>query len=116
MKVQNYSDVQSTYFDSEIAKGVTGRVLIGKEDGADNFCMRIFQLSKDGYTPRHSHEWEHEIFVHSGSGAVYNKGEWIHVESGYSIFIPSNEEHQIKNTGDVPFAFICIIPSGAPEL
>jgi quercetin dioxygenase-like cupin family protein len=116
MKIQNYLDVQATYFDSDIAKGVAGRVLIGKDDGADNFCMRIFELSKGGYSPRHTHEWEHEIFIYSGKGAVYNNGEWLNVESGYSIFVPSNEEHQLKNTSDDPFVFVCIIPSGAPEM
>ena len=116
MKIQNYSDIQPTYFDSDIAKGVAGRVLIGKDDGADNFCMRIFELSKGGYTPRHSHEWEHEIFIYSGKGAVFNNGEWLNVESGYSIFVPSNEEHQLKNISDDPFVFVCIIPSGVPEM
>ena len=116
MKIQNYSDIQPTYFDSDTAKGVAGRVLIGKDDGANNFCMRIFELSKDGYSPRHSHEWEHEIFICSGKGAVFNNGEWLNVESGYSIFVPSNEEHQLKNTSDDPFVFVCIIPSGAPEM
>lgn len=116
MKIQKYSDVKSTYFDSDVVKGVTGRVLIGKDDGANNFCMRIFELSKGGFTPRHSHDWEHEIFVHSGNGAVFNKGEWSNVESGCSIFIPEKEEHQLKNTSEDPFMFICLIPSSAPEM
>lgn len=116
MKIQKYSDVKTTYFDSDVAKGVTGRVLIGKDDGADNFCMRVFELSKRGYSPLHSHDWEHEIFIHSGKGAVFNNGEWLNVEAGYSIFIPCNEEHQLKNIGDNPFIFVCLIPSGAPEL
>jgi len=116
MKIQKYLEVKPTRFDSDIAKGVTGRVLIGKDDGANNFCMRIFELSKDGYSPFHSHDWEHEIFVCSGKGAVYNNGEWLNVEFGYSIFIPGNEEHQFKNMSDDPFVFVCLIPTGAPEM
>lgn len=116
MKIQKYSDVAPTHFDSESVKGVSGRVLIGKDDGADNFCMRMFELSKDGFSPLHSHDWEHEIFVYSGKGAIFNNGEWLNVESGYSIFIPRNESHQLKNMGDDPFVFVCLIPSGPPEL
>ena len=32
--------------------------------------MRIFEVEPEGYTPRHAHDWEHEILVHSGSGQV----------------------------------------------
>jgi len=116
MKIQNALDVQPTLFDSDVAEGVAGRVLIGKKDGADNFCMRMFELAPGGHSPRHSHEWEHEIFIHKGKGAVFNNGKWVGVESGYSIFIPGGEEHQMKNTGEEPFVFLCLIPSGAPEM
>ena len=116
MKIQNALDVPPIFFDTDAAKGVAGRVLIGKNDGADNFCMRMFELAPGGHSPRHSHEWEHEIFIHKGKGAVLNNGEWVSVESGCSIFIPGNEEHQMKNTGDGTFVFVCLIPSGPPEM
>ena len=45
MKVISTEAVQAVHFDSEVAKGVTGRVIIGKGDGADNFCMRRFDLA-----------------------------------------------------------------------
>jgi quercetin dioxygenase-like cupin family protein len=32
------------------------------------------------------------------------------------VFIPGNEEHQLKNAGDELFTFVCVIPAGAPEL
>ncbi len=116
MKIKNYSDIVPTLFHDEPARAVKGRVLIGKDDGAENFCMRIFEIDQNGYTPRHSHEWEHEVFIHSGSGQLYREGEWIQVRPGQAIFIPGNEEHQFKNTGDDPFIMICLVPAGAPEL
>ena len=116
MKIKNYSDVSPTLFDDEPAKGVKARVLIGNADGAKNFCMRIFEIEKNGYTPRHSHDWEHEVFIPSGSGQLYSEGEWVPVKSGQAVFIPGNEEHQFKNTGDEPFIMICLVPSSAPEL
>ncbi|HBD08681.1 MAG TPA: cupin domain-containing protein, partial [Syntrophobacteraceae bacterium] len=63
MKIISYSDAEAKVFTGDQVRGATGRVLIGRADGAANFCMRIFELSHGGYTPRHTHEWEHEVFV-----------------------------------------------------
>ena len=116
MKIIHYSEVESKIFDQGPARGVTARVLIGKADGARNFCMRLFELAPGGHTPCHTHEWEHEIFIHSGQGILLKEGEWVPVSRGNAVFIPGNEEHQIKNTGDESFVFICSIPSGVQEL
>lgn len=117
MKIVNhYTDIAHQTFDSDAVKGVAGRIIIGKDDGAPHFCMRIFTISPDGFTPRHSHEWEHEILVHSGAGQVYNSGEWHDISGGTALFIPGNEEHQLRNTGTEDLVFACLIPKGAPEL
>jgi len=116
MKIIHYSDAEPKHFDADGVKGVTGRVVIGKADGADNFCMRFFELSEGGYSPKHSHEWEHEIVIHSGKGDVLCEGEWKPVTKGHVIFIPGNEAHQLRNAGEDPLVFACLIPSEAPEL
>jgi len=116
MKIVNFIDLIPKNINNKIAKGLIGRILIGKNEGAKNFCMRFFELSNNGYTPRHSHDWEHEIFVVSGKGTVYCNGEWKTIKQHDSIYIPNNEEHQIKNIDDNILKFICIIPSGVPEL
>lgn len=116
MKVINYKDVLPVTMDNEIVKNVAGRVMIGKEDGAKNFCMRLFEMGKDGYTPKHVHDWEHEIFVHAGNGEVFIEDKWYPISAGSAIFVPANIEHQFRNTSDKIFTFICLIPAGAPEL
>ena len=116
MKILQYTEAQAHTFDNEVASKVTGRVLIGKDDKAHNFCMRSFTLAPGGFSPRHSHPWEHEIFVHAGTGKVYKEGEWQTVTSGTAIFIPGGEEHQFMNGGAEDFTFICLIPSGVDEL
>ena len=70
MKIIHYSDAEPKHFDADAVKGVTGRVVIGKDDGANNFCMRFFEVAEGGYSPKHSHKWEHEIVIHSGKGEV----------------------------------------------
>jgi quercetin dioxygenase-like cupin family protein len=116
MKVVHYRDTFPQSFDSEIVKNVTGRVVIGKDDGAPNFCMRVFTIGADGFTPRHSHQWEHEIFIHAGKGQVFRQGQWNDVEAGSVIFIPGNEEHQLRNAGTEDLTFVCLIPQGVAEL
>lgn len=116
MKIMHYSEATPQMFDGDEVRGVTGRVAIGHADGADNFCMRVFELAADGHTPRHQHEWEHEIFFHAGQGEVYQDGRWKPVTPGTTVFIPGNERHQIRNCGPQPLVFVCLIPSGAPEL
>ena len=116
MKIMHYTDASPQAFDGDEVRGVVGRVAIGRADGAPHFCMRVFELAVDGHTPRHRHEWEHEIFFHSGSGEVYQDERWNPVTPGTTVYIPGNEEHQIRNKGSQPLVFVCLIPSGAPEL
>ena len=114
--ISHYDSIDCQQFDGDVVKGVAGRIAIGQEDGAPNFCMRIFTITSGGFTPRHSHDWEHEILVHSGSEQVLREGEWTDVSAGSVVFIPGNEEHQFRNNSDADLVFACLIPKGAPEL
>ncbi len=116
MKILKYTDVNATLFDSGPAKKVAARVVIGKDDGANNFCMRVFDIAPGGNTPKHAHAREHEMFVHSGQGEIYGNGQWNPVKPGNVLFIPGNEEHQIKNSGKESLIIVCLVPSTAPEL
>jgi quercetin dioxygenase-like cupin family protein len=116
MKIQHYTAANPQRFEGEEVRGVTGRIAIGRADGAPNFCMRVFELAVDGHTPLHHHDWEHEIFFHAGQGEVLQNGRWQPVTAGTAVFIPGNERHQIRNSGQQPLVFVCLIPSGAPEL
>ena len=116
MKLIHYKTVAPAHFDTGSARGVAGRVVTGKADGANNFYMRVFEIAPGGFTPQHSHPWEHEIFIHAGSGEAYGNGRWNPIGSGNVIFMPANEEHQIRNTGKETLVFVCLVPSVAPEL
>ncbi|MBN2403151.1 MAG: cupin domain-containing protein [Spirochaetes bacterium] len=116
MKIFEYSKIKPTMFDNEEMKSVAGRVIIGKNDGAKNFCMRIFEIAPGGFTRKHTHEWEHEMFVHAGKGEFLGNGKWNSAKAGDAVFVPMNEEHQIRNTGEDLLVVICLVPSNAPEL
>ncbi len=116
MKVIHYTEAAGQTFNNETVQGVTGRVVIGGDDGAKNFCMRVFTVTGGGFTPKHSHAWEHEIFVHAGRGRIFRAGDWGDVTSGTVLFIPGGEEHQFQNTGSDDLVFVCLIPSGVAEI
>ena len=70
MKVIHHDQSPESKVDDPEAKDVFIRVLIGPDDGADNFHMRRFRVLAKGYTPHHQHDWEHEVFVLAGQGEL----------------------------------------------
>ena len=92
------------------AEGVSLRVVIGEKEGAPNFVMRVFDVEPGASSPRHSHDWEHEVFVLLGKGKVYGGGKEVSLSPGYTVFVPPMEEHQFTNTGDEVLRFVCLIP------
>ena len=90
--------------------GVTIRWLIAKNEGAPNFCMRMFELQPGSSTPYHTHDWEHEMFILEGIGEV-NDGEKLRpVKKWDFVLIPANDEHNIKNVGDEILRLLCFVP------
>ncbi|MCF6249437.1 MAG: cupin domain-containing protein [Desulfobacula sp.] len=116
MKITNYKEVLPVAMDNDMIKNVAGRIMIGKEDGAPNFCMRVFEMKKGGFTPKHTHDWEHEVFVHMGLGEVFIEDTWHCLSPGSAIFVPANVEHQFRNNSNELFTFVCLVPPKAPEL
>ncbi|MBL6988440.1 MAG: cupin domain-containing protein [Bacteriovoracaceae bacterium] len=116
MKIAHHEDLTKQTFNNDLVKGVTGTILVGKDDGASHFYMRLFEIECDGHTPLHTHQWEHETFIHAGTGEVYKEGSWVPIKQGCAVFIPPGEKHQFRNTGSDKLQIICLVPSDAPEL
>jgi len=73
MHVGSWKDVEGKTVAESGADGVTIRVLMGDNVGAPNFTLRHFEVAPGGHTPYHTHAWEHEVFVLSGTGKVKRK-------------------------------------------
>lgn len=86
------------------------RVLIGPAQGAQEFVMRLFTVSQGGSTLYHTHPWEHEGYVVSGSGNVRSAHGEVEVCCGDFVYVPADEEHQFLNAGVDPFEFLCVVP------
>ncbi len=91
-------------------KDVTMRMMVGRDDGAANFAMRHFTVSPGGHTPRHRHNYEHEVYVVEGAGRAECDGVMHDVRAGDVLFVEPNTLHQFTNTGDTPFRFLCLVP------
>jgi len=110
MKHIFYQDIAEQKVQEEEAKGVYIRVLIGPDDGAKNFVMRRFRVQPGGHTPRHQHEWEHEVYVLSGKGELGTADGPRTIKAGDVVFIPGGEIHQFKNLENSDLEFLCLIP------
>jgi quercetin dioxygenase-like cupin family protein len=92
------------------AVGTRVRWLLTAEQGAKTCSMRLFEVEPEGYTPFHSHPWEHEVYVLEGEGEVRGGAKVRRFSGGDVIFIPAGERHQLKNAGSATVKFLCLIP------
>ena len=110
MIIRNTDPAQCEHLDMDGVKGVSMRVMVGREDGAPNFAMRHFIVEPGGFTPHHSHDYEHQVVVLSGSGEALDAGEIRGVSAGDVILVEPDAEHQFRNTGEEPMQFLCLVP------
>lgn len=115
MKVNHYRQIESQPVHMDGAEGCQVRWLIGQADGAPNFAMRQFEVAAGGYTPRHTHPYEHEVFVLDGEGVVYEGDTEHRLQSGDVVYVKPDEVHQFRNTGQGPLRFLCLVPNTAVQ-
>jgi len=110
MKTGKEADIAAAPAEVDKAKGVRMKVLMSEKDGAPTAAMRVFEVDPGGYTPFHTHTWEHEVYVLSGKGVV-REGETEHLlEPGVYVLVEPSEKHQFINRGDGVLRFICVVP------
>ena len=113
MKVEHYETTPAEAVKMEGAQGCQVRWLIGENQGAPNFAMRQFEVAPGGYTPRHHHPYEHEVFVLEGEGEVWEGNTPHPLKKGDVVFVTPDEPHQFRNTSDRPLKFLCLVPNSA---
>ncbi|MDC7220666.1 MAG: cupin domain-containing protein [Spirochaetales bacterium] len=94
----------------EGVKNVTKTTAITSKEGWEGWSMRIFTLEKEGFTPRHTHDWPHINYIISGKGTLFIDGKEQTVQPGDTAYVKGGELHQFQNAGDEDFSFICIVP------
>ena len=111
LNVFRYDKVKLERVETDGASKVKVRWLITREMGAKNFAMRVFEIEPNGFTPLHTHAWEHEVFVLKGVGQLFDGKKVTPFKSDDVIFVQADEWHQFKNTGKAGLEFICLIPN-----
>ncbi len=86
--------------------------LVDESRGAPNFALRRFIIAPDGHTPRHTHDWEHEVYVLRGEGVLVTDQDEVPLGPDQAILILPNEEHQFRCTGAESLEMLCIVPNG----
>ena len=73
--------------------------ITGKDTEAVSVC--VLDIPPNEGFPIHRHDQQVDsILVISGKGEAYVNGRWEPVEGGDYIFVPKDDEHGLKNTGD----------------
>lgn len=101
------------YTSGNATPGSTRRILIGQDEGADDFIVRYFTIPVGGHSALESHPHQHGVVIVHGRARVLLGEEWTEVGPGDAVFIGSNEVHQLRTLGDQPLGFICVISSRA---
>jgi len=109
MKIAHYTKTEAKEA-NEGASKIKVRWVISKEMGAPNFAMRIFEVEPGGYSPLHSHGWEHEVFILEGDGIIVSQDGEKRFKPGDAVLVAPNEKHQFKNDSKKPVKFICVVP------
>ncbi len=110
MIIDNVSNLESIEFKGSKVKNTTMKALVSPKQGWEGYVMREVEVKENGFTPKHSHPWPHINYIIEGKGEILLNGKMNPVTAGSFAYIPSNELHQFKNTGDNIFKFICIVP------
>ena len=107
-------DIQELHIDEKGSKGVGIKWLTSDNlDASPPFCLRRIRIEPHGYTTRHQHDWEHQLYVLNGKGCLDQgtKNRTVKLEPGITVRIPALIWHQISCTSEDPLCFLDIIPS-----
>jgi quercetin dioxygenase-like cupin family protein len=113
MRVKQCDEVPASDVTMDGAAGCRVRWLIAEVDQAPNFAMREFEVAPGGHTPKHVHDYEHEVYVLAGQGVIAGGEHDQPLWPGSVVYVAPNKVHQFRNTGPEPLRFLCLIPNSA---
>ena len=113
MQLKRLQDFPASEVTMEGAAGCRVRWLVGEKDSAPTFAMREFEVAPGGHTPKHFHDYEHEVYVLAGRGTILDGEVERPLAAGDVLFVAPNDVHQFRNTGSKPMRFLCLIPNSA---
>lgn len=112
MKVISLSNVSKMEVTMEGASRAWKQVPISGRDGAPVYALRVFTIEPGGYTPYHSHDFEHSNYVIEGEGSLVDEqGKETPLKAGDFALVLPGEKHRYRNVSpDKIFRMICGVP------
>jgi quercetin dioxygenase-like cupin family protein len=111
MKIKEIDNIKSEPVSMYGSTGTSIQWMWGKNDGVLNFAMRKFVIKPGGNIGLHNHKEEHEIYILSGTGIVFDEsGKKYQIKETNTLFVPPNEPHGYTNTGTDDLQLLCMIP------
>lgn len=107
--IRNIHEAAAKPVDMPGVQGVRMALMVGREDGAPNFALRSFIVDPHGHSPRHAHDYEHEVYIVQGSGEVLLDGQYRPIRTGDVVYVPADQEHQFRAAGE-GLRFLCLVP------
>ncbi len=115
MIVKKKKDFNPLIMEDDKSSGIKFYPMLTVRDGAPNFAMRLFEIKPGGHTPKHRHDWEHEVYIINGGGYVLRNEQKIKIEKDNFIYVEPSELHQFQ-AGDNGLSIICVVPNkGQPS-
>ncbi|MFH5830911.1 dimethylsulfonioproprionate lyase family protein [Halalkalibaculum sp. DA3122] len=112
MKIADLNKTEGRTFP---ARRLTKNIVGGSSSiQAENFSLGLVTLEPNGgQVPWHNHEQEEIYMILEGTGEICVGTERQQIIGGQTVYIPSNEFHQLTNIGDEPLKFVyCYGPAG----
>ncbi|WP_457571274.1 cupin domain-containing protein [Desulfovulcanus sp.] len=89
-----------TFEDHPKFKNVKIAKLVSSQD-TDTVSVCILDISPDTEIPIHTHDPNIDsIYVLEGEGEIFIGDSWQKIGVGDYIFVPAQEKHGVKNTGE----------------
>lgn len=115
MIIKKKKDFNPAVRDDEGFRSVKFYPMLTAKDGTPTFAMRLFEIGPGGCTPKHRHDWEHEIYIIDGGGIAIKDDEKMEVEKDDFIYVEPSELHQFQ-AGENGMSIICVVPNrGQPS-
>ncbi len=90
-------------------RGINRQELIGKSGEKTSFDLRYFEIMPGGYSSLEKHVHEHVIIGVRGKGVLIKGDSSVNISVHDITYISPLEKHQLRNEGEEPFGFFCIV-------
>lgn len=107
MRIYHYSEMPDEAIGPD-APGARKRKL---NDVESSVSTAMIEVAPGGHTLRHSHPYEHTMYIVEGMGEARDENGNAPLSPGVFLYIRPDELHVVYNTGVKPLKFLTIEPT-----